>query len=131
MSIWTEERMEELLPVVTKLVQKYTGGMSTSVTYEKAQELMEAVLYCIHEYEQEQSLCLLPVSDTGGIPAEEIYQKGYELVIRKVKKMRAFYNHLMKTSVLMAVATMQMSWKKACRNSFAVMIPGLHRRIRS
>ena len=90
-----EDRMEELLPVVAKLAEKYTGGMSTSVTYEKAQELMEAVLYCIREYEQEQSMGLAIVPE-GGLPAEEIYQKGYELVVRKVKKMRAFYNRLLK-----------------------------------
>ncbi|MDE7059645.1 MAG: hypothetical protein K2P03_13260 [Lachnospiraceae bacterium] len=40
--------MMELLPVVAWLTKKYTSGMSTSVTYEKAQELMEAVLYCIN-----------------------------------------------------------------------------------
>lgn len=95
MENWMEDRMEELLPVVAELTRKYTGGTSTSVTYEKAQELMEAVLYCIREYEQEQSFlhALLPAE---GISAEEVYRKGFELVVRKVKKMRAFYNRLMK-----------------------------------
>ena len=55
MGIWTENRMEELLPIVAKLSEKYTGGDSTSVTYETAQELMEAVLYCVREYEQNQT----------------------------------------------------------------------------
>lgn len=88
---WPEERMEELLPVVEKLSKRYTGGMSTSVTYEKAQELMEAVLYCIREYEAEQaSVCGLMTSE--GVPAETEYERGYELVVRKVKKMRRYYN---------------------------------------
>ena len=39
--------MEELLPVVGKLTEKYTGFSSTSVTYETARQLMEAVLYCL------------------------------------------------------------------------------------
>ena len=43
--------MEELLPVVAALGEKYTGYEHSSVTYEKAQMLMEAVLYCIGEYE--------------------------------------------------------------------------------
>ncbi len=91
-----EDRMEELLPVAAELAGKYTGGMSTSVTYEKAQELMEAVLYCIREYEQEQEF-LHALMPAGEIPAEEMYQKGCELVIRKVKKMRVFYNRVMKS----------------------------------
>ena len=43
--------MEELVPIVGRLAQKYTANESTSVTYEKAEQLMEAVLYCIHEAE--------------------------------------------------------------------------------
>ncbi len=61
MERWIEERMEELLPLMEELTKKYTSGESTSVTYEKAQELMEAVLYCIWEYGQEQNagFCLV------------------------------------------------------------------------
>lgn len=43
-------QMEELLPIVSELAQKYTGYESTSITYEKAQSLMEAVLFCLSEY---------------------------------------------------------------------------------
>ena len=42
--------MEELLPVVGKLMEKYTSLSSTSVTYETAQQLMGAVLYCLGSY---------------------------------------------------------------------------------
>ena len=41
--------MEELLPIVAELAEKYTSGESSSVTYERAQGLMQAVLYCINE----------------------------------------------------------------------------------
>ena len=41
--------MEELVPVVGRLAEKYCAGESSSVTYEKAEQLMGAVLYCIHE----------------------------------------------------------------------------------
>ena len=44
--------IEELIPVVGKLAEKYTSGESTSISYERAELLMEAVLYCIHELEQ-------------------------------------------------------------------------------
>ena len=41
--------MEEIMPIVAKLTERYTAGDSTSVTYEKAEQLMGAVLYCIRE----------------------------------------------------------------------------------
>ena len=41
--------MEELVPIVGRLAEKYCAGESSSVTYEKAEQLMGAVLYCIHE----------------------------------------------------------------------------------
>ena len=47
---------EELLPLVARLAKKYTGGESTSVTYETAQYLMEAVLYCINECGAERAV---------------------------------------------------------------------------
>ena len=31
--------MEELVPIVAKLAKRYTSGESTSITYEKAQQL--------------------------------------------------------------------------------------------
>ncbi len=37
--------MEELVPIVGKLAEKYTAYESTSITYEKAEQLMEAALY--------------------------------------------------------------------------------------
>ena len=37
--------MEELLPIVATLAEKYTGGESSSISYEKAGQLMEAVMY--------------------------------------------------------------------------------------
>ena len=37
--------MEELVPIVGKLAEKYTSRESTSIPYEKAEQLMGAVLY--------------------------------------------------------------------------------------
>ncbi len=37
-------KIEELVPIVGRLAEKYTGFESTSVTYEKAEQLMEADL---------------------------------------------------------------------------------------
>ena len=39
--------MEELIVIVGKLAEQYTSGESTSITYERARQFMEAVIYCI------------------------------------------------------------------------------------
>ena len=51
--------MEELLPVVGRLAEKYTSFENTSMTYEKAEQLMGAVLYCIREMEQPEEKTLV------------------------------------------------------------------------
>lgn len=83
------DRMEELLPIVAKLVDLYTSKQSTSVSYEKAQQLMEAVLYCIKQCNEEYQLtCKNQAS------AMELYECGYEKLIQKVKKTQLAYNEM-------------------------------------
>ena len=84
--------MEELIPVTGKLVEQYTGGESTSVTYEKAEQLMEAVLYCIHEMEQANLHCL---STKEKIPADLAYETGLQYVEEKVKNALDLYNQML------------------------------------
>ena len=60
--------MEELVPIVGKLAEKYTAFESTSVSYEKAEQLMGAVLYCIHE--------------TWQVPAREREKQGAGLMAK-------------------------------------------------
>lgn len=86
----TNYEMEELLLIVSKLARKYTGGESTSVTYEKAQMLMEAVLFCLQEYHN---------SSAGGLARKDIsvkeqYDIGAKLVYEKVEKIRKIFNEL-------------------------------------
>ena len=113
--------MEELVPIVGKLAEKYTANESTSITYEKADQLMEAVLYCIHELELEQDGgsfaastdgisapvstdgISAPVSTDGisvpvstdKIPAQQAYETGLLRVESKVKKALDLYNSIM------------------------------------
>ena len=64
-------KTEELIPIVAKLAEKYTAKESTSITYEKAQQLMGAVIYCICEYEaaQKQSVAAKHSSaETDNVP---------------------------------------------------------------
>ena len=41
--------MDELYSIISELTERYTGGDSTSVPYEIAEQLTEAVCYCIDQ----------------------------------------------------------------------------------
>lgn len=84
----------KLLPVVSKLARAYTSNESTSISYEKAMQLMEAVLYCINEVSEEN----LPAS--AAFKEEEYalcYEMGYQHVLKKVEQTLSFYNQLLST----------------------------------
>lgn len=66
-------RAEDLVSIVGKLAEKYTSGESTSVTYETAEKLMGAVIYCIRE--AERNGC---DSSVGKEPWEEAFSEGGE-----------------------------------------------------
>ena len=78
-----EYTMEELVPVVGKLAEKYTAYESTSITCEKAEQLMGAVLYCIRELEQTGRDRLAP---GNRLPAQRAYEIGAVCVEEKRKK---------------------------------------------
>lgn len=81
---------EMLLSLVAELSQKYTAGDSSSITWEKAQSLMGAVIYCLEEYRN-----FRPNAPADReISLKEQYQAGYELVQEKVRKSLALYNQL-------------------------------------
>ena len=86
--------MEELIPIVAELSEKYTGYESSSITYEKANQLMEAVMYCIHEYEMWGGEGAVAASEKPA--AKEAYQLGYRLVEEKVRAMMEMYHALLK-----------------------------------
>lgn len=83
--------MEELIPIVAKLADKYTLKESTSISYERAQQLMEAVIYCIAHCSGERELIS---RDEERLTAEAAYQRGYENLISKVKKTQESYNDM-------------------------------------
>lgn len=94
---------EELIPIVAELASKYTGFEHSSLSYEKAQALMEAVLYFIHEWEAAGSVA--PLSENSAyplrtsaamdnLPAREAYLCGRQIVLEKVKRLQALYNEL-------------------------------------
>ncbi len=83
--------MEELIPIVGRLTEQFTSHESSSVTFERARQFMEATIYCIAHWNYEKENCLV-VSEPS---AEAAYRIGYEAVIRKVKNTQEKYNQLL------------------------------------
>lgn len=84
--------MEELAPIVGKLAAAYTSHESTSLSYEKAEQLMGAVLYCIRELEQAGSRSVI---SSEKMPALRAYEAGRACVEEKVKTALRLYNELL------------------------------------
>ncbi len=82
--------INELFPVVAMLSRQFTGIESSSVSYEKASQLMEAVLYCIQEAESYKGTSLISPQSS----AMQVYKTGAQLVRRKTEELLVFYeNH--------------------------------------
>ena len=81
--------IENLLPLVAELADRYTSRESSSVTYETAAALMEAVLYCIRECEQEDAAL---VTSSAGPDVRALYRRGAQLVIEKTHMAKALYD---------------------------------------
>ena len=79
--------MNDLIPVVAMLTRQYTGIESSSVTYEKANQLMEAVMYCIRETGQNGDTSLASQQQS----AMQAYKTGAQLVRRKTEELLSFY----------------------------------------
>ena len=88
--------MEELVPLVGKLAGRYAGYESSSVSYEKAQQLMEAVIYCICEAQKAPvgSRNEVLQTGTGAKSAERDYQSGLDKVREKVNRALQLFNRI-------------------------------------
>lgn len=86
--------MEELLPVLAWLTDKYTSKESSSVPYEAAGVLMEAVMYCIRESLAGDDETILPAARK--LPAMEMYQRGYQMVLDKVYRAKEIYEEIIR-----------------------------------
>lgn len=77
---------EELLPAFQKLSRKYTSGESSSITYETAQMLMEAVIYRVKQY----------VSADLSQKADAITacDRGLTIILEKAARAKALYEEI-------------------------------------
>ena len=86
-------QMEALLPVAAWLTEKYTSKESSSVTYETANMLMEAVIYCISEALSEKENAVRANQD---IEPMLLYKKGYDIVLQKTGEAKRLYESIIK-----------------------------------
>ena len=86
-----EYQLEELLPITAWLADKYTSKESSSVTYDTAQMLMEAVIYCVKECGDISSNALM---GKQAVKAEDAYKIGYDRVVEMVHKAKAIYDKM-------------------------------------
>lgn len=87
-----EYRMEQLIPIVAELTERYTSKESSSVSYDTAQSLMEAVLYCMDECIRDGQA----IMDPAHLPEESVlYRRGAGLVIQKTYKAKQIYEAIL------------------------------------
>lgn len=86
--------MEELLPVVAELTKRFTSNESSSITYEKANQLMEAVKYCIDELYEGNDKCELNLAQGKNLTAIQAYELGYQKVLQRTKDVMERYNQM-------------------------------------
>lgn len=84
-----EYEMEDLIPLVAELANRFTSKESSSVTYEKAEYLMEAVLYTLRQAE-----CIPGLKSQGTSPLQEMYRAGYERILEKTQIVQKRYNEM-------------------------------------
>ena len=89
-----EYTMEELFPILGHLAEKYTAFESTSIPYETAKQLMEAVIYCIQEAKQVQTDAPVPAE---GLSARQAYVLGATAVEEKTQAALSLYHETLQT----------------------------------
>lgn len=83
---------EELLRIVSRLGQRYNNGMSSSVSYDTANKLMEGVIYSL---DHAANAATTEIS-TGNESLEEQYKRGNQIVCQKYKDTLKQYKNLLK-----------------------------------
>jgi hypothetical protein len=83
-------KTEDLMPVLADVVRCYVGCDNTSISYERAEELLNGIMFCIDEFRNSASDSVA-VKD---MPVSEQYNVGTKLVAEKAGAAMQIYNHL-------------------------------------
>ena len=84
--------MEELLPVLEKQIRRYTMGDSTSVSYNKARQLMGSIIYNINGAFEGKDMLMA----SGGISPQQAFENGLMKRKEKLKSARELYGEIVK-----------------------------------
>ena len=85
-------RPEQLIPLVARLSEEYTSKQSTSVSYERAQQLMEAVIFCLDHAGGGLEAGLMTDKE---LSVEWLYKAGVLALEEKTKQALEDWNRLM------------------------------------
>ncbi|MGN0315979.1 MAG: DUF6179 domain-containing protein [Fusicatenibacter sp.] len=86
-----DENPGVLFDLMQKLAHRYTRGESTSVSYETAERLMEAVLYALREYQETAS-----PGEAGAVSVDEAYRIGCARLKEKTEEAAGRYHLILK-----------------------------------
>ena len=84
-------KMEELIPIVAKLADKYVSSESSSISYEMAEHFMSTVIFTICE---QSALDSEATAIAKNRTARQAYEEGYDKLVEKVKKAMEEFNQL-------------------------------------
>lgn len=78
--------IEELIPAVTDMAEQYTRGESSSISYNTAEQLLEAIRYCIDEINESE----LPTY--GKLDPTKACRIGQDIIKKKVSEAQKKYS---------------------------------------
>jgi hypothetical protein len=90
-----EYSLEEILPLLSERIKKYTSNESTSVANSTAKVILSSILYCLDEdtIDEESHLNAIRVSEK--LSVFDAYYNGLNRKKEKVKKAKALYNQIL------------------------------------
>lgn len=101
-----EADMEQIMPIVAKLADKYTSKESSSVSYEVAAMLTEAVVYTVEECFDRENASEVGAKEKGeSLIAQNFetknlsvfYEKGKDIICRKVYEAKDLYEKIIES----------------------------------
>lgn len=83
--------IEEVLPVVAKLAERYTSKECSSISCQAAEQLLGAAVYCINELDGGASDSMLQGQKAKCMQS---YEAGYQIVLEKVGRAKNVYHNI-------------------------------------
>lgn len=89
----------QVVELLNKQVESFTGGESSSVRTETAQNIMQSICYCISIYLKSISDIDFIITQLRQKPLAELYQKGRKLIDRQIKCAKVLLHAVSKNKI--------------------------------